>query len=672
VANRLAKETSPYLLQHADNPVDWYPWCQEAFERAKEEDKPIFLSIGYSSCHWCHVMAHESFENPGIASLLNQDFICIKVDREERPDIDSVYMDAVQSMTSRGGWPLTMFLTPDGKPFHGGTYFPPEDKHGLPGLPSVLKSVVDAYRNHRQDIEKLTSKLSLSMSKSLSNNEAEPLVADIIRQAFFVLKRSFDGRNGGFGMAPKFPQPLVLELLLRYYQRSQVPSTLEMVQTTLDKMARGGIYDQLGGGFHRYSTDAVWLAPHFEKMLYDNALLSQVYLHAYLITNKPLYRAVAEDTLSYVLREMTSPKGGFYSSQDADSEKVEGKYYLWTVEDVSAAIERKALPAVLSHFGATQAGNFEGTNILHVANEPGPEIADLIRESRVALFQEREKRIKPGRDEKILASWNGLMLTSLAEAACALVRKDYLDAAVAAGSFLLKNMMPEGNLKHVWKDGKATIDGFLQDYALVIEGFLSLHQATFKGEWLKAAIRMADSMIEQFWDSSAGVFYDTATKHDELFIRPRQIFDEAIPCGASAATLALLKLANLTDIGKYEGIALKSLHSVQEFMGKQPFAAANWLCALDFHLSPSVEVAIVGPRDSTAAQELLHTLCTVYLPNKVVAACDPKDRTRHTSLKLLQSRPMVDGKPTVYVCRDYACEQPTNDPAILATQLKTF
>jgi uncharacterized protein YyaL (SSP411 family) len=670
VANRLAKETSPYLLQHADNPVDWYPWSEEAFKRAREEDKPVFLSIGYSSCHWCHVMAHESFENPGIASFLNQDFVCIKVDREERPDIDSVYMDAVQSMTGRGGWPLTVFLTPEGKPFHGGTYFPPEDRHGLPGLPGVLKNVADAYRSHRDDIEKLTSKLSLSMSKSLLNGEAEPLVPDIIRQAFFVLKRSFDGRNGGFGTAPKFPQPLVLELLLRYYQRSQVPSTLEMVQTTLDKMARGGIYDQLGGGFHRYSTDAVWLAPHFEKMLYDNALLSQAYLHAYLVTGKPFYRTIAQETLDYTLREMTSLKGGFYSSQDADSEGVEGKYYLWTVEEMSAAIERKALPAVLSHFGATLAGNFEGKNVLHVAGEPGPEIVDLVREARVALFQEREKRVKPGRDDKILASWNGLMLTSLAEAGCALVRKDYLDAAVATGTFLLKNMMPEGHLKHVWKDGKAKVNGFLQDYALVIEGFLALHQATFRGEWLKQAVRLADSMIDQFWNTTGGVFYDTGPKHEQLFVRPRNLFDEAMPCGASAATLDLFKLANLTDIGKYEGIALKSLRSMQEFMGRQPFGAANWLCALDFHLSPSMEVAIVGPRDNTAAQELLHTLCMAYLPHKVVAALDPKDRTRYTQLKLLQNRPLVDGKPTVYVCRDYTCQQPTTDPTTLATQLK--
>jgi len=668
--NRLAKETSPYLLQHAENPVDWYPWGEEAFKRAEEEDKPVFLSIGYSSCHWCHIMAHESFENEGIASLLNHDFISIKVDREERPDIDSIYMDAVQSMTGGGGWPLTVFLTPGGKPFHGGTYFPPEDKHGLPGLPKMLKSVVDAYRNHRDDIEKLTSKLSLSAKQNLRTDESEPLVPDIIRQAFFVLKRTFDSRNGGFGTAPKFPQPLVLELLMRYYHRSKVPSTLEMVQITLDKMARGGIYDQLGSGFHRYSTDAVWLAPHFEKMLYDNALLSQVYLHAYLLTGKSLYRTVAEETLDYVLREMTAPKGGFYSSQDADSDGVEGKYYLWTVEQIGSALDREALSSVVSYFGVTREGNFEGKNILHVVNEPDPDIAQLIREAKAALLQEREKRVKPGRDEKILASWNAMMLASLSEAACALIRKDYLDTAVAGGTFILKQMMPEGRLKHVYKDGKAKIDGFLQDYALVIEAFLGLHLATFKGEWLKQSIKLADAMIEQFWDEDTAVFYDTGARHEQLFVRPRHIFDEVMPCGASAATQVLLKLARMTDSGKYEQVALQSLRSMSEIIGKQPFGTASWLCALDFYLSPPMEVAIVGHNDSTPAQELLHTLCTAYLPSKVAAAYDPKDRSRHTSLKLLRNKSMVDGKPAVYICQGFACQTPVTDPPTLATQLK--
>jgi uncharacterized protein YyaL (SSP411 family) len=668
--NRLAKETSPYLLQHAENPVDWYPWGEEALKRAGEEDKPIFLSIGYSSCHWCHVMAHESFENEGIASLLNQDFISIKVDREERPDIDGIYMDAVQSMTGGGGWPLTVFLTPEGKPFHGGTYFPPEDKHGLPGLPSVLKSVTDAYSNHRDDIEKLTGKLSLSATHNLRTEETEQLVPDIIRQAFFVLKRTFDSRNGGFGTAPKFPQPLLLELLLRYYQRSQVPSTLEMVQITLDKMARGGIYDQLGGGFHRYSTDAVWLAPHFEKMLYDNALLSHVYLHAYLLTGKSLYRTIVEETLDYVLREMTAPKGGFYSSQDADSEGVEGKYFLWTVEQIGSALDRKALPSIVSYFGVTRDGNFEGKNILHVANEPDRDIEQLIKEAKVALLQEREKRVKPERDEKILASWNAMMLASITEAACALIRKDYLDTAVASGTFLLKQMMPEGRLKHVYKDGKAKIDGFLQDYALVIEAFLGLHLATFKGEWLKQAIKLADDMIEQFWDTDSGIFYDTGSRHEQLFVRPRHIFDEVIPCGASAATQVLLKLARMTDSGKYEQVALQSLRSMSEIMGKQPFGTASWLCALDFYLSPPMEVAIVGSKDSTPAQELLHALCTVYLPSKIAAAYDPKDRSKHTSLKLLQDRSLVDGKPAVYICQNFACDMPITDPATLTANLK--
>jgi uncharacterized protein YyaL (SSP411 family) len=435
-------------------------------------------------------------------------------------------------------------------------------------------------------------------------------------------------------------------------------------------LARGGIYDQLGGGFYRYSTDSVWLAPHFEKMLYDNALLSQVYLHAHLLTGTPLYRTIAEETLDYVVREMTAPRGGFYSSQDADSEGVEGKYYLWTVEQIGSALDRKVLPSVVSYFGVTREGNFEGKNILHVANDPDTDSAQLIREAKSALLQERENRVKPGRDEKILASWNALMLTTLAEAACALIRKDYLETAVAGGTFLLKQMMPEGRLKHVYKDGKAKIDGFLQDYALVIEAFLGLHLATFKGDWLKQAIKLADDMIEQFWDTDSGIFYDTGFRHEQLFVRPRHIFDEVMPCGASAATQVLFKLARMTDSGKYEQVALQSLRSMSEIIGKQPFGTANWLCALDFYLSPSMEVAIVGSKDSTPAQELLHALCTVYLPGKVAAACDPKDRTRLASLKLLQNRSLVNGKPAVYICQNYTCQTPITDPAILVTQLK--
>src|SRR4030042_6289363 len=433
--NHLARETSPYLLQHADNPVDWYPWGEEALGLARNKKKPILLSIGYSACHWCHVMAHESFENNEIASLMNENFINIKVDRDERPDIDSIYMEAVQAMAGSGGWPLTVFLTPQGEPFFGGTYFPPEDKHGMPGFPKVLRAVADAYRNRRGDIEHTAKQLLGAMSRQTdSSAAAEPLVIDILGAAYLALKHNFDKQNGCFGATPKFPQPMVLEFLLRYFQRSRDTASLEMVELTLEKMAKGGIYDQLGGGFHRYATDSCWLVPHFEKMLYDNALLSQVYIHAYLATGKQLYRSIAEETLDYVLREMTDPKGGFYSTQDADSEGPEGKYYLWAQEEIAEVMGEKHGRIINDHFGITAEGNFEGRNILHVANDRTPEAAGIIKQAKVSLLKRREQRVKPGRDDKILASWNGLMLASLAEAACVLDRRDYLASAASNGS----------------------------------------------------------------------------------------------------------------------------------------------------------------------------------------------------------------------------------------------
>lgn len=669
--NHLAGETSPYLLQHADNPVDWYPWSEEALSRARTKDKPIFLSIGYSACHWCHVMAHESFENDDIARLMNENFINIKVDREERPDLDSIYMESVQAMTGRGGWPLTIFLTPEGKPFFGGTYFPPEDRLDMPGFPQVLRMVADAYHNRRHDIEQAVKQLMTALVRKTTGDAVrEPLVEDILIDASLAIKQSFDAENGGFGIAPKFPPPMTLEFLLRYSHRNQDKAALEMVELTLEKMAKGGIYDQIGGGFHRYSTDSYWLVPHFEKMLYDNALLSQVYLHAYLVTGKHLFRSIAEATLDYVLREMTDPLGGFYSTQDADSEGVEGKYYVWTPQEIAEVVGEESAQIVNGYFSVTAEGNFDGRNILHVADTPPPEASSIIDQAKASLLKRREQRVKPARDEKVLASWNGLMLASLAETACAFDRQDYLAAAVANGSFLLNSMTSGGYLRHTYKDGKAKVDGYLQDYALVIDGFLTLHQATFSGEWLRQAINLAGVMIEQFWDETTSTFYDTGERHQDLFVRPRDTFDGTLPSGSSAATRALLKLATLTGKEPFQRIAVQALQSMQSLIYQNPLGFSNWLCALDFYLSTPKEIAIIGPRDNLKTSELLRTICTTWLPNKVVAAYDPSDLAPVSELKLLENRQMINNQPTVYVCQHYTCQVPATDPASLGAQLR--
>jgi uncharacterized protein YyaL (SSP411 family) len=663
--NHLAGETSPYLKQHADQPVDWYPWGETALNRARSEDKPILLSIGYSACHWCHVMAHECFESDEIAALMNRDFINIKVDREERPDLDSIYMDAVQAITGGGGWPLTVFLTPEGKPFFGGTYFPPEDRHGIPGLPRVLKAVTDAYHHRRSEVEQAIGQLVNALSvKTEEPTAAEPLTTGILDAAYLALKQGFDPRNGGFGTAPKFPQPMALELLLRYFHRTQDTTALKMAELTLTKMASGGIYDQIGGGFHRYATDSHWLVPHFEKMLYDNAQLSQLYLHAYLATGNARYRSIAEETLDYVLREMTDPAGGCYSTQDADSEGVEGKYYLWSIEEINKTVSAE----IASYFGASPEGNFEGKNILHVADASRPIPPDTLKKAKTILLKQRELRTKPGRDEKMLASWNGLMLASLAEAAGSLDRRDYLDAAVANGTLLVDSMILHGQLKHSYQDGTASIDGFLADYALVVSGLLQLHQATLEERWLKQAITLAHAMTEQFWDKSRHTFYDTSAQHQELFLRPRNIFDNALPSGTSAATLVLLELSLLTDNEELLNIATRSLLTIREQMRRNPFGLSNWLCALDFYLAHPKEIVLIGPRDDPKTQALLRTISTIWLPNKVVAARDPSHPTP-PQVKLLEGRQMVNRQPTAYVCQRYTCHTPVTEPEELKRQL---
>ena len=677
--NRLIDETSPYLLQHANNPVDWYPWGEEALQRAKAENKPILLSIGYSACHWCHVMERESFENEDIATLMNANFISIKVDREERPDLDAIYMEAVQMLTGSGGWPMTVFLTPDCRPFYGGTYFPPVDHPNMPGFPRLLLSMAQAYKEQQGAIAQTTKQLAdrMGWSGRVSTGQ-NPLTVDALHQAYSNLASGFDYQNGGIGGAPKFPQPMTLEFLLRYHHRGFSERALEMVHVTLQNMAHGGVYDQAGGGFHRYSTDAHWLVPHFEKMLYDNALLARLYLHAYQATGRPLYRRITEETLDYVLREMTDPLGGFYSAQDADSEGEEGKFFVWTPHEFQSALGKEAGDLVGGYFGMTDAGNFEGKTILNIPQEPasfaqeqGIDLAQLeetVHRAKKTLLDIREERVHPLLDDKVLASWNGLMLRSFAEAAVALGRADYLQAAVNNAEFLLNTMKPQGRLLRTYRNGQAKLLAYLEDYAFVADGLVALYEATFDPRWLTEAVSLADSMIDLFWDESAGFFYDTGADHESLVMRPRDIFDNAQPCGGSVASDVLLRLALITGNQDYSAKAAKPLRALSDVMGQAPAGTGHWLAALDFYVSTPKEIAVVGPRTNPATKQLLDTVFTRYLPNKVVVG-SPGTAAGDGAIPLLQDRGMIDGKPTAYVCQNYACQLPVTDQQALAAQL---
>ncbi|HYY57961.1 MAG TPA: thioredoxin domain-containing protein, partial [Pyrinomonadaceae bacterium] len=549
--NRLSAETSPYLLQHAHNPVDWYPWGEEARERARAENKPILLSIGYSACHWCHVMEHESFENEEIARLMNDNFVNIKVDREERPDLDQIYMNAVQLMTGHGGWPMTVFLTPEGVPFYGGTYFPPEDRYNMPGFPRVLMGVAEAYRSRADEItQTAVSILSELRRMGAARESGAALSADLLDEAYRAVARTYDSRHGGFGRAPKFPPAMTLEFLLRTHARTGDAKALEMVEHTCRKMALGGMYDQLGGGFHRYSTDERWLVPHFEKMLYDNALLARLYLHVYQQTNDGFYRRIVEETLDYVAREMTDARGGFYSTQDADSEGHEGKFFVWTVEEIKKVLGEEDGALFCSYYDVTPGGNFEGQNILNVprpledvAEAAGvtPErLQEALERGRRELFAVRERRVKPGRDEKILTAWNGLMLASFAEAAAILDRADYLDVAKKNAEFILANLRREGLLLRTYKDGQAKLNGYLEDYSFFADGLIALYESTGELRLLEEALAITTRMTEEFWDEKEGGFFYTGESHEELIVRSKDYFDNATPSGNSVAAEVLL------------------------------------------------------------------------------------------------------------------------------------
>jgi uncharacterized protein YyaL (SSP411 family) len=663
--NRLARETSPYLLQHAHNPVDWYPWGEEAFARARAEDKPVLLSVGYSACHWCHVMERESFENPDIAAAMNSSFVNIKVDREERPDVDHIYMQAVQSLTGHGGWPMTVFLTPDGTPFYGGTYFPPEDRHGLPGFPRLLAALADAWRSRRAEVVQSGREIAESLGQTDRLRRSATLLGDeVLFSAFQGIASQFDEEWGGLGGAPKFPQPMIWEFVLRFFKRTGNPYAQRMVHTTLVRMARGGMYDQLGGGFARYSVDAHWMIPHFEKMLYDNAQLASLYLHAWLAFGDPECRRVCEETLDYVLRDMADPAGGFYSAEDADSEGHEGKFYVWTAEEIRAVLGADAERA-LAYWGVDRGPNFEGKSNLFLAGEPDPEsIAPLRRR----LLEARGRRVRPGRDDKVLAAWNGLACRAFAEAGRALGRADYVAAAVRNAEFLLDAMRRDGRLLRTWKNGEARLKGYLEDYAMVAAALLEVYEATFERRWLDAARALADDMLRLFWDEQLDGFYDTGHDHEKLIVRPRNLYDNAVPCGTSVAIETLLRLAVLTGEAAYESRALTALRPLADLLGRHPTAFGRFLCALDFHLGPKVEVALVTPAGD--AGPLAAEVFGRFLPNRVVAGMVAGDARAAAGVPLLEGRTLIDGRPTAYVCRNYACELPVTEPAALAHQLE--
>lgn len=666
MTNRLANEISPYLLQHANNPVDWYPWGQEALERSRREQKPILLSIGYAACHWCHVMAHESFEDPPTAALINEHFVPIKVDREERPDLDAIYMQAVQLMTGSGGWPLNVFLTPDGVPFFGGTYFPPTSRHGMPSFKDIIVAVAEAWRDRRQEIIERRSGVVESIQRQMTIHEQpgfQECRFDTLHAAFRNTQLRFDESHGGWNGAPKFPQAMVLEFLLRYHHSTKRDEALEMVSKTLDAMARGGLFDQLGGGFHRYSVDAQWLVPHFEKMLYDNAQLARVYLHSWQVTGNPFHRTIVEETLDYVAREMTHPDGGFYATQDADSEGEEGKFYVWTPDEITAVLGDQA-----SHFikayGVTDNGNFEGANTLSYSGSH--EEREALAHARRQLLAAREHRVKPSRDEKVLTSWNGLMLAAFAESARTLRRDDYRQVAERSADFLLRELRTnDGRVWHVWKDGKARVNGYLADYACLVDGLLELYQATFDPRWYEAARNLADAMIDIF--AAPVGFFDTSENHESPIIRPQGLQDNAVPSGNGMAAYVLTRLARLSGDLRYEELPHRAVCAMQLMMERYPLAHGQWLVALDYLLSPTCEIAIVGSPQSPDTRALLDVCTSEYRPHQIIAVGLP--HTEGVSVPLLREHSALGGRAAAYVCINRVCLPPVTDPRELGELL---
>ncbi len=677
MTNRLAHESSPYLLQHADNPVDWYPWGPEALEKAQREDRPILLSIGYAACHWCHVMAHESFEDDATAAIMNRLFVNIKVDREERPDLDSIYMNAVVAMTGQGGWPMTVFLTPDGLPFYGGTYYPPAPRYGMPSFRQVLESVADAWQNRREDIVSSAGEIVTHLGRSLQLAAGDgALDPALFKQALQSLKRDYDATYGGWGHAPKFPQAMTIEFLLRLIVQQDDEAVRRMALHTLDAMAQGGMYDHIGGGFARYATDNRWLVPHFEKMLYDNALLARTYLHAWQLTRNESYRRIAEETLDWVLREMRDEGGGFYSSMDADSEGEEGKFYVWQQSEIEAALPPELARPLVARYGVTASGNWEGTNILAIAQDlqklaqaeelPLAQLQARLAEARQRLYEVRAQREWPGTDEKVLTSWNGLMMAAFAEAGRALKRVDYSAAAVQNADFLYATMRrPNGRLWRTWRAGSdARYNGYLEDYAYLADGLLALYQAVFDERWFVWAQELAELMMTHFRDEQHGGFFDTSDDHEQLIHRPKDVQDNAVPSGNAMAAQALTLLNLFTGNGDYRDYAEKMVAAMSSAIAQYPTGFAQWLTAATLLDGDVREVALIGDLKGEGMAAMLQTLDSGYRPYLIVAAGQAE-----SAVPLLRQRKQLDGRATAYVCRRFLCRQPVNDPAALAEQL---
>jgi uncharacterized protein YyaL (SSP411 family) len=648
--NRLASETSPYLLQHADNPVDWYPWGDEAFDRARSEDKPVLVSIGYAACHWCHVMEHESFEDDSVASVMNERFICVKVDREERPDVDAIYMDAVQAMTGQGGWPLNAFLTPEGVPFWAGTYFPPSPRHGLPAWRDVLNGIADAWVNQRTAIEEASGQIvgRLQGAAALEAPDAE-LSPSVLDEAVAALRRSFDGEHGGWGGAPKFPAAPAIEFLLARGERA-------MPLQTLRRMAAGGIYDQIGGGFARYSVDAQWVVPHFEKMLYDNALLARAYLHAWQVTGDGLFRRVCEETLDWAMRELRQDEGGFASSLDADSEGVEGKFYVWTGGEIDSVLGDELGAVARAHFGVTEEGNFEGRSILVRATSDPPSLGSI----KSGLLAARGRRVRPALDDKRLTSWNALMIAVLADAGAALGRADYLAAAVACANFIEGELRDGGGgLLRTFNRGRAKLPAFLEDHAFLLEAYLVLYESTFDPRWFSRAVSLAEVVLERFHDPERGGFFSTAADHTGLIARRKDLEDAPIPSGASSACFGLLRLARMTGESRFEDAALSLIRLLHTVAPQHPLAFGHLLRAIDFSLAPVREVALVGDD----LRELAAVVRGGFHPHVVLAGGGG-------DVPLLAGRGPVDGQAAAYVCERFACQRPVTSAEELAKSLQ--
>jgi uncharacterized protein YyaL (SSP411 family) len=663
--NRLATETSPYLLQHAGNPVDWYPWSPEALERAKAENKPILLSIGYAACHWCHVMAHESFEDDATAALMNERFVNIKVDREERPDIDSIYMQAVQAMTGHGGWPMTVFLMPDGAPFYGGTYYPREDRHGIPSFKRILAAVSEAYRAKPAEVAATVEALR-DLYVVTQPVAGEPISATLLDDAYRFMSRAYDEEYGGFGGAPKFPQTMSLEFLLTHWARRGIENALSIVEQSFLRMARGGIYDQVGGGFARYAVDRVWLVPHFEKMLYDNALLIRLGAHLWQATKNPEVKRVVGETIQWVAREMRSPEGGFYSSLDADSEGHEGKFYVWDAAELDEILGPEA-PLARAYWGVTPAGNFEGKNILSVAAVDHRALARrfsieveqlelIVEHAKAKLYEVRSKRVWPGRDDKILASWNGLMVRALAEAARAFGDDEYAALATDGATFLFERLVQDGRVLRSYSGGRARIAGYLEDHAAVGLAALAVYELTFDDHWLVRARDLGASMTRWFWDDAEGVFFDTSSDHETLITRPRDVYDNATPSGTSLAVELLSRLADLFDDEDARDRAAKVANSLAPAVARYPLAFGHMLGCVDMLVNGAVELAIVGDPKSVEFQAMAMTAAARYAPSLVVAG-GPESGAR-LEIALLSGRTTIGGKAAAYLCRNRVCELP--------------